>query len=168
MELFEAIASRACVRALEPVAVPEADLLKILEAGQRAPSGRNTQPLEFIVVKDPAAIAALAGAQSCLGDVGLVILLAGDPERSQYWLEDVSAATTQMLLALHALGYASVWIEGTLLRQEETLKPLFGIPEHMRLVVALPIGKPTQPVTPRDKRPLTEMVFWEKYGQARA
>lgn len=167
MELFEAIESRACVRALEPVAVPEADLQQILNAGRRAPSGRNLQPLEFIVVTEPASLAALANAQACLGDVNLVILLVGDPERSQYWLEDVAAATAQMLLAIHALGYASVWVEGTLLRQEATLKPLFGVPEHMRVVVALPLGKPTQPVAPREKRPLSEMVFAERYGQAR-
>jgi nitroreductase len=165
MDLLEAIDSRASVRDLQPVDVPEADLARILEAGRRAPSGRNRQPLEFIVVRDPTTIAVLAAAQACLGDVSLVICVAADPSKSEYWLEDVSAATTQMLLAIHALGYGSVWIEGTLLRREAELKPVLGLPEEMRLIVALPVGHPTQPVTPREKRPLSEMVHRERYGQ---
>ncbi len=165
MDLLEAIDGRASVRDLQPVEVPETDLERILEAGRRAPSGRNRQPLEFIVVRDPQTIAALAAAQACLGDVSVVICVAAEPGKSEYWLEDVSAATTQMLLALHALGYGSVWIEGTLLRKEAELKPVLGLPEDMRLIVALPIGKPTQPVAPREKRPLGEMVHWERYGR---
>lgn len=167
MDLFEAIDGRASVRELQPVEVPEADLERLLEAGRRAPSGRNRQPLEFIVVTDPKTIAALATAQACLADVSLVICVAAEPGKSEFWLEDVSAATTQMLLAIHALGYGSVWIEGTLLRKEQELKPLLGLPEEMRLVVALPVGKPTKPVAPREKRPLADMVHWERYGQKR-
>lgn len=167
MDLFEAIDGRASVRELQPVEVPDADLERILEAGRRAPSGRNRQPLEFIVVRDPETIQALSAAQACLADVSLVICLAGEPAKSEFWLEDISAATTQMLLAIHALGYGSVWIEGTLLRKEEELKPLLGLPEEMRLIVALPIGKPVNPVAPHEKRPLDEMVHWERYGEKR-
>jgi len=164
MDLFEAIDQRASVRELQAVEVPQADLERILEAGRRAPSGRNRQPIEFIVVRDAKTIGALSTAQACLGDVSLVLCVAAEPGRSEYWLEDVSAATTQMLLAIYALGYGSVWIEGTLLRKEQELKPLVGLPEGMRLMVALPIGKPTKAVAPREKRPLEEMVHWERYG----
>ena len=163
MDLFDAIDQRASVRELKPAEVAEADLTRILEAGRRAPSGHNRQPFEFIVVRDRQTIAALAAAQACIGDVSLVICVAAEPEKSKFWLEDVSAATTQMLLAIHALGYASVWIEGTLLRKEQELKPLFALPEAMRLVVALPIGKAVNPVVPHEKRPLTDMVHWERY-----
>ena len=167
MDLFEAIGKRASVRALRPADVPEADLERILEAGQRAPSGRNLQPIEFIVVREPATIEALSQAQTCIGEVGLVICVAADPSKSQYWLEDVAAATTQMLLAVTALGYASVWIEGTLLQKERELKPVLGLPEGMRLMVALPIGASTQPVAPHEKRALSAMVHWERYGATR-
>ena len=165
MDLFTAIDGRASVRALRAAEVPEADLERILEAGRRAPSGCNRQPIEFIVVKAPETIQALATAQACLGDVSLVICVAAEPSKSEYWLEDVSAATTQMLLAIHALGYGSVWIEGTLLRKEQELKPRLGLPEEMRLMVALPIGKPVNPVVPQEKRALEDMVHWERYGQ---
>jgi nitroreductase len=167
MDLFDAIESRASVRALQPADVSEADLERILTAGRRAPSGRNVQPIEFIVVRDRKSIDTLAQVQACLGDVDLIVCVAAHPDRSAYWLEDAAAATTQMLLAITALGYASVWIEGTLLQKQAELKPALGLPEEMRLVVALPIGKPVQPVTPREKRALTDIVHWEKYGAKR-
>ena len=53
MDTFKAITKRASVRAFEPCDVPDEDLLKIVEAGRRAPSGYNRQPWHFIVVRDP-------------------------------------------------------------------------------------------------------------------
>ena len=167
MKLFEAIETRASVRSLRPVEVPEADLERILDAGRRAPSGMNRQPIDFIVIKDPASLGKLSQAQACIADVGLAIAVVAEPAKSTYWLEDVAAATENMLLAITALGYASVWIEGTLLRAEEQHKQVLGVPEPMRLMVVLPIGAATEPARQAPKRPLSEMVHWERYGQTR-
>jgi nitroreductase len=167
MDTLEAIRGRASVRNLQAVEIPEVDLEQILDAGRRAPSGSNKQPLEFLVVKNPVTIKALAQSQACLASVSVIIVLVGDPDRSDYWLEDVSAAATQMLLAIHALGYASVWIQGTLRKLADSHKKLLGIPEHMRLVVALPIGKALESVEQRPKRPLSEMVYYEQFGKRR-
>jgi len=117
------------------------------------------------VVRDPKTIQQLASAQKCLADVNLVICIAADPAKSVYWLEDVAAATTNMLLAITALGYASVWIEGTLMRVEEDCKRALGVPEHMRLMVALPVGAPAKPPRQADKRPLSEIAHWERYDR---
>ena len=92
-------------------------------------------------------------------------MVVGKPQESEYWLEDVSAATENMLLAITALGYATVWVEGTLLRQEERWKELLGIPAEMRLMVALPIGEAAGDATQAPKRPLSEMVHYERYGE---
>jgi len=167
MELFDAIRSRASVRSFEKVDVPEADLERILDAGRRAPSGRNRQPIEFIVTRDPGALAKLAESQACIAGASVAIAIAGDPERSEFWLEDVSAATENMLLAITALGYASVWIQGTLRALEERHKETLGLPQHMRLVVVLPVGKPAGPVKQPDKRPLNDIVHWESFGNRR-
>ena len=141
MDLFDAIARRASVRSLEAVEIPEEDLLKILDAGRRAPSGSNRQPFEFLVVRDPATLQTLSSAQACIADVSCAIVLVADPERSRWWLEDIAAATENMLLAITALGYATVWLEGTILRGEDTHKATLGVPENLRLMILLPIGK---------------------------
>ena len=167
MDLFEAIGKRASVRSLRPVDVPDADLERILDAGRRAPSGRNIQPFDFIVVKNPDTIAKLASAQRCVGEVSLLIAVVADPDGSTYWLEDISAATENMLLAITALGYATVWVEGTLLRAEDEHKKTLGVPENLRLMVVLPIGAPAERVAQASKRPLEEMVHYEQYGNKR-
>ena len=149
---------------MKPTAIPDGDLERILDAGRRAPSGRNTQPIEFMVVRDPASIQKLSAAQGCIADVSTVICVAADPSKSEFWLEDVAAATTNMLLAITALGYASVWIEGTLLRAEADHKKLLGIPDDLRLMVLLPIGQAAQPAEQKGKRPLADIVHWERFG----
>lgn len=167
MDLFEAIAKRASVRAFQPVHIPDDHLERILDAGRRAPSGNNRQPFDFIVIRDPVTLKKLAEAQACIAQASLAIAIVADPSKSQYWLEDVAAATENMLLAITALGYASVWIEGTLLRKEEQLKPVLQVPPQMRLIVLLPIGAPAAEPAQASKRPLSDMVHWERYGRRR-
>lgn len=167
MDLFDAIAQRASVRQLEAVDVPEEDLVRILDAGRRAPSGMNRQPFEFVVVRKPETLQALASAQGCIGDVSCAIAVVADPERSRFWLEDIAASTENMLLAITALGYASVWIEGTLLRDEAAHKRTLGVPENLRLMIILPIGKAAAAVTQAPKRALEDMVYWERWGERR-
>jgi nitroreductase len=164
MDLFDAIEKRASVRDLQPTDVPAGDLERILDAGRRAPSGRNRQPIEFIVIRDADTIKELSKAQGCIADVSVLIAVAADPEKSEFWLEDVAAATENMLLAITALGYASVWIEGTLLRAEADHKKVLGVPDAMRLMVVLPVGAPAKVAAQAQKRPLKEMVHWERYG----
>lgn len=167
MELLEAIEKRASVRTLRPIEVPEGDLERILDAGRRAPSGMNRQPFDFIVIKDKGALSKLASAQNCIADVDLAVAVVAHPAQSQYWLEDISAATENMLLTITALGYASVWIEGTLLRAEEEHKQVLGVPEDWRLMILLPIGAAADSPQQAPKRPLTDMVHWETYGNKR-
>lgn len=51
--LLDLVRSRTSVRRLKPDAVPDEDVRKILEVGRWAMSGANSQPWEFVVVKDP-------------------------------------------------------------------------------------------------------------------
>jgi len=167
MDLFEAIEKRASVRALKPVDIPASDIEKILDAGRRAPSGMNIQPFEFIVVTDRSMIRKLSVPQGFIADASVLIAIVADPSASKYWLEDVSAATENMLLAITALGYASCWVEGTLLRHEDEMKRLLGVPENLRLMVFLPIGAPASEPQQASKKPLDDIVHYERYRGGR-
>ena len=165
MELFEAIAKRASVRAYKEAAVTEADLLKIVDAGRRAPSGGNRQPLQFILIQDAATLRALERVQACFATASAAVGILGDPAASRWWLEDAAAAAENMLLAITALGYASVWVEGTLLKEEAFAKELLGVPAQKRLVILLPVGKPPQNTPQADKKTLEDVLWREKYGK---
>jgi nitroreductase len=165
MDLFEAIEKRASVRAYVPADVPEADLLRIADAGRRAPSGGNRQPLQFILVRRKDTLKSLEKVQGCFGTASAAIGIIADPAVSRWWLEDASAAAENMLLAIRALGYASVWVEGTLLKEEEFAKKLLGVPPEKKFVILLPIGKAPQETPQADRKPLEDVIWREQYGR---
>ena len=164
MDLFDAIAARASVRDLAPADISDDELGKILDAARRAPSGMNVQPLHYIVIRDAATIERLGKVQGFIAQASAVVAVVADPSASKFWLEDAAAAAENMLLAIAALGYGSTWVEGTLLRREEWAKELLGVPEHLRLVIMLPIGKPATSPAQAAKKPLAELVHRERYG----
>jgi len=164
MDLFEAIEKRASVRAYVAVKVPDEHLLKIADAGRRAPSGGNRQPLQFILIRQPETLKALERVQPCFATASAAIGIVADPAVSRWWLEDAAAAAENMLLAIRALGYASVWVEGTLLKEEEFAKKLLAVPATKRFIVLLPIGKAPQDTPQADRKPLEEMLWRERYG----
>ncbi len=164
MDLIDAIRARASVRSLEPADVTDEELEQILDAGRRAPSGMNVQPLQYIVIRDRATLERLGKVQGFIADASVAIAIVADPGQSKFWLEDASAAAENMLLVIAALGYGSTWVEGTLLRREEWAKELLGVPDHMRLIILLPIGKPAGSPAQAAKKPLAELVHHERYG----
>jgi nitroreductase len=165
MDVFDAIAKRASVRAFDPAEVSEDDLLKIIDAARRAPSGGNRQPLTFILIRQTETLKALERVQACFATASAAIGIVADPSASRWWLEDAAAAAENMLLAITALGYASVWVEGTLLKEEAFAKEVCNVPAAKRFVVLLPVGRAPQPTPQADKKPLADVLWIEKYGR---
>jgi len=168
MDFFDIVKRRRSVRKFKPGKVSAKHVRKILKAGRMAPSGCNMQNREFIVIRDADTIAKLSKVQDSFEHVPVVIAVVMEPTATSfgsYWVEDCSASVENMLLAITALGYASVWVEGTLRAYEKKLKKVLGIPEKKRLYVLLPVGhaKGKAPRPPR--KPLAEIVHYEKYGQ---
>ncbi len=164
MKFFDVIRERASVRKFEPAEIGRQELEAVIDAGRRAPSGYNRQPWEFVVVQDKEMIRRMGQVQSCISDAGAVIAVAADSGASKYWLEDISAAIENMLLAIVDLGYASLWVEGYLLPQENEVKQWLNVPDSYRLLALLPVGTPGPGQDQAPKRPLGEVLHWEKYG----
>ena len=167
MDFFEAVEARASVRTFEPGAITDGELDKILDAGRRAPSGYNRQPWEFIVVRDKGILQKLGEIQRCIAEAAAAVAVVMDEGASPYWKEDAAAAIENMLLAVVALGYASLWVEGYVLRKEGYGKAVLGIPEDRRLLAILPVGKPAGQPRQADKKPLGEITYLDRYGNKR-
>ena len=161
MDALEAIRKRRSVREYTGDPIPREDLEKIVDAGRLAATGNNKQPWDFIVVTEREMIDNLKVASKWMDKAGAIIAVVLDPS-SRWWLEDGSAAVENMLIASTALGYGSCWLEGYTLPREEEFKELLGVPKEKRLLTLVPIGVPTEWPT-RDKKPLEEVIHWEKY-----
>ena len=166
MDLFEAIEKRASVRSYQKCEIPEEELIRVLDAGRRAPSGYNRQPSEFILITDADTLGKLGKIQGCIAEASAAIAVVCDENASKYWKEDAAAAIENMLLAAVALGYASLWVEGYVLRHEDYGKAVLGVPDDLRLLAILPIGKPSDAPAQATKKPLGEILHRERYRVA--
>ena len=88
----------------------------------------------------------------------LAIIVCGNLEKAltgnaqQYWIQDTSAATENILLAAHGLGLGAVWTG--LFPNKDRCEPickLLGIPEHIIPLNIIIIGYPAESPTPKDK-----------------
>ena len=161
MDALEAIRKRRSVRSYTGAPIPKEDLETIVDAGRLAASGSNKQPWEFIVVTERGMIDQLKVASQWMDKAGAIIAVVMDPS-SRWWLEDGAAAVENMLIAATALGYGSCWLEGYTLPREEEFKALLGIPKTKRLLTLVPIGVPAEWPS-KDKKPLAEVLHWERY-----
>ena len=166
MNTFAAIAARRSVRSFRPAAaIDPTELLRIVDAGRLAPTARNEQPWEFVVVTDRDTLAdlgRLADHGRFIADAAACIAVFAKP--TTYYLEDGSAATTQMLLAATDLGVASCWVAGDKKAYAAGIGKRLGAPAEFKLVSLIALGYAAD-VTAAPKRELREVTHWNAYGQ---
>jgi nitroreductase len=131
---------------------------KLLAAAMQAPSARNQQPWQFVVIDDA----------SLLGQIGqtfpnarmaqqapVAILICGDLHEETspgYWVVDCAAAAENMLLAAHALGLGAVWT-GVYPREERMagLSRLVGVPAHVIPHSLIVVGHAAEQMPPQNR-----------------
>ena len=171
MELMEAIRARKRYRnQFEDTPVPRNDLREILEAGVAAPSGCNMQTTQFIGVDDPVLVKRLAeiyGKEWALTAPAAILVLTKEtmsPSGVSYHIHDYSAAMENLLLAITAKGYASVWVEGQIRGERARERGrLLGVPEELTVAVYLPVGVPAKPMAEAVKKPFEERAWFNGY-----
>ena len=165
MDVFEAIAARRSVRRYKPEPIPEESIGRIMEAARLAPSAGNRQPWRFVVTKDPGVRRALARAannQDFVGQAPAVITVLGDPEVSERWhLRDPMIAAEHMALQAVEEGLGTCWIGAF---DEAEVKRILKVPDKLRVVCLLPVGKPAEVPAGKPRRPMTELLFKDTYG----
>ncbi|MEA2090224.1 MAG: nitroreductase family protein [Thermoproteota archaeon] len=166
MEVFEAIRKRRSIRKYKPEPVSEEKLKIILEAARLAPSGKNRQPWQFVVVRNPErkkAVGRAANNQMFITDAGVIIAALGDPAASPNGFKrDPVIAVEHMVLAAASLGYGTCWIGAF---DEKKVKRILGIPEKLAVIALLPIGVPDESPPKKPRKELAEMFFQEEYGK---
>ncbi len=153
-EFIQTIFARRSIRKYTDEPVSEADIQTLLEAAMSAPSASNRKPWQFVVVTERQVLDALAEAHpygKMLFDATLCIAVCGDTtDEGQYWVQDCSAATENLLLAVTALGLGAVWLG--IYPNEDRLAfacPILGLPETIMPLNLISIGHPAEEKEPR-------------------
>jgi len=170
MDVSEAIRRRRSIRSYTEQPVAQAALERVLEAGRLAPSARNMQEWRFVVVREPEARARLAEAacgQAFVAQAPVVVAACGvecDHVMTcgqHCYPIDLAIAVDHMTLQAAAEGLGTCWIGAF---HEEQVKQILGIPDAVRVVALLPLGHPAEAPGPRPRKPLAEVVAWERWG----
>jgi nitroreductase len=171
MDLFESITKRHSYRGpFKPEPVSREDLERIVQAWIQAPSGCNAQSTTFVIADDPELLQKACGVLSFARVPPAMIVCVTDPSPvyagNSFEVQDCSAAVENMLLAITALGYATVWIEGQLYaeRRAERLAELLGVPSGKSIQVVLPLGLPVEDWPQKEKAPFAERAWFNGYG----
>ena len=159
--VLDNIATRVSVRSYLDKPVEDAKIEQLLRAGMAAPSAMNKQPWHFVVVTDKQQLAALAKANPYAGMAAkapLAIVVCGDMNKAlsgkarEFWVQDCSAATENILLAANAMGLGAVWT-GTYPSEErvKAVSKVLQLPKKLVPLNTIVIGYPDGENTPKDK-----------------
>jgi nitroreductase len=170
-EPLQLIFGRRSIRVFEPGTVSGSVITQLLEAAMAAPSAVAKDPWRFVVSQKPDMLAALASVLtngSMLNTASLCITVCADLEAAHdrqlsYALQDCSAATENLLLAVHALGLGACWL-GVHPREDKILKvkEILGLPAQVIPMSCHAIGYPGEE-KPARTRFNPDFVHWEQW-----
>ena len=171
--MLETIMTRTSIRQYTDQPVEKEKIEAMLRAGMAAPTAVNAQPWHFVVVSDKAKLGELAAANPRAGmlkSAPLAIVVCGDMTKAmegkgrQFWIQDCSAATENILLAAHSQGLGAVWT--ALYPMEERMQPVseaLKLPDTLIPLCTVVIGYPAEQPEPKDKwKP--ENISYNEYG----
>lgn len=158
--VLDNILARTSIRSYQDRPVEQDKIEKLLRAGMAAPSAVDKRPWHFIVVTDKQVLNGLAQANPNAGMAArapLAIVVCGDKTKAltrvpDYWVQDASAATQNILLAAHGMGLGAVWT-GTypVTDRVEKVAAALNLPEHIVPFCTIVIGYPEKYQAPKDK-----------------
>lgn len=165
------IMTRKSIRQFTSQPIEKETLDLLVKTGMAAPSAMNKQPWEFIVVSDKDVLNSLRENHpySNLKTATAAIIVCGDLNKTiegegrEYWVQDCSAATENILLAAHGLGLGAVWCGVYPVTERiDAVKSVLGIPDNIVPLNIITLGYPAENPAPKDKwNP--EAVHYQKW-----
>ena len=166
------------VRAFRPDPVPQQVLDDMLDVARWTGSAKNVQPWEFLVIRNPETLAALAQAEGYVkhlagAPLAIVLVMAGDPAAVNQETYDEGRLSERIMLvaAAHGLGSCIGWFAGS---GPAAAKDILGIPAGRLVRTVLSVGFPdvaaqrARPTPAQARKPMAKLVSEERYGQRMA
>ena len=164
MDTYKTILTKLDVRQFDAKKVPADVKLKVLEAARASGTGINKQHWRFILVQDKVVIKKLAEDSTSGGWVAgadFAVIVLADPQLG-FHLIDSGRAVQDMQLAAWDQGVISGLYTGF---KEDRMRRDFAIPNELKPTVVVGFGYPTMKILgKKNRRPLSELAFVDKYG----
>jgi len=152
--MIDLLRARRSIRKYEAREIENEKIEILEEALLRSPSSRNFKPWEFVFVNDKDLLAKLSQAKKhgsgFLRGAALGIVVCGDEDKSDVWVEDCSISAIIVQMAAQSLGLGSCWIqirkrmhpEG--ITAEEYIQRLLGLPQNLKVECIISLGYPAE------------------------
>lgn len=161
-EVIDCIMTRASVRQFTDRPIAADTLEQLVKCGMAAPTAANARPWAFVVVTEREILDSLDANHpwANLKTATAAIIVCGDMEKAlngpskEYWVQDCSAATENILLAAHAYGLGAVWCgvyHGPESERVAPVRNILNLPETIIPLNIISMGYPAAPVEPKDK-----------------
>jgi nitroreductase len=186
MDTLDAIKNRRSIRKYKPDPVDEKTLNTVLDAARLAPSWDNSQCGRFIVVRDSNTKAQIAEtiiphpllgsnpAQNAVKAAPVLIVACAEKGVSGYfqgkapagnekdwYMFDLALAMENLVLAATSLGLGTVHVG---LFDAGKVASILGVPDSFCVVEMTPLGYPEYQPKPRPRKEMSEIVFYDKFG----
>jgi len=186
MDVHRAIEERRAYRSLEAVDVTPTLITELAQAARLAPSCMNNQPWRFVFIQGAEQLErmhdALSRGNRWAAEASLIIAVFSHAEldcRSRgrdLFMFDTGMATAQLLLRATELGLVAHPILGF---DETEVVEILGIPEEMRVIALVIVGRKSADISPLlsenqtqrelvrpERKPLAEFAYVDRYRQA--
>lgn len=159
--VFNNIMTRTSIRQFTDQPIPKDTLDLLAKAGMAAPTAVNTQPWKFVVINEKEVLdslnqvhphANLKTATAAIVVCGDMNLMISSEIPKEYWVQDCSAATENILLAAHGFGLGAVWC-GVYPVEERIndVSKVLGLPKEIIPLNIITLGHPDEAPQPKNK-----------------
>ncbi len=166
------IHNRKSVRNYTNRKVSDAQLTELVKAGMAAPTAVDKRPWAFVVVKNRAMLDSFAiqlPYGKMLDKAAAAIIVCGNMNKAlkdiaqEFWIQDCSAATQNILLAAESMGLGAVWTAAYPIKdREDIVRRAINAPSHIVPLNVIAIGYPTGEDQPKNKWDKNN-IHWEKW-----
>ncbi len=166
-KFIEFLMSRRSIRRYKKDPVPVDLLLKLVEVARFAPSARNSQPWEFVLVVDQDVKRRLVSIypwrQPLSEAPAGIVVLCDETKSPQFFMYDCANAVMYLMLAAHAYGLGTVWI-GVGEKEKRMVQEIVHAPPNKIPIAIVAVGWPDEKPSPRPRKPVEEITHVNSYG----
>jgi nitroreductase len=178
--MLDAIKTRRSIRRYLDKDVDEKTVSELIESACAAPSGSNTQPWHFIIVRDknvkdqlvevsnrqkwmneaPVFIVCVADIRSRLTGRNIDIDESSPEENVKQIIRDTAIAVEHIVLEAASRGLGTCWVAWY---EQKQIRPILGIPSDKYVVCILTLGHPAETPKPRPKKSPEEIIHHDRW-----
>jgi nitroreductase len=159
MAFSELIQKRYSVRGYKPDPVEEYKLQQVLEAARMAPTGGNRQQFQLVVIHTKGReeeVSRIYGREWFV-QAPIVICACRTSAGSGV---NIGIVMDHLILAATELGLGTCWIGAF---DRAATREVLGLPDDVDPVVFTTLGYPADPPRPKARKPLSELVRYERW-----